>query len=1044
MACRATWLRNCAWPLVVAVITGCGGGGGSGSAPPASGGGGGSGGGPPAGANRLPVAVLASTATSGSAPLTVAFDGSGSSDPDGRIASYSWSFGDAGADAGGPQVSYTYGQPGSYVARLTVVDDRGGSDSAATTITVSEATVPDLSHSVWLNYPTFAWVTQEVFFYGYVWPDGDGTIVDFAWDFGDGSAEVHGVTARHRYSEPGDYQVSLRVTDDRGATGVGRNLIQIMSTSWPPSVHGSVFVPVGNARDLDVNRLPASGNNNDFDNAQPLDAPVVVGGYVNRPGEGPEGASKAAGDPRDIYRVVLKAGDRVVLELADAAGSDLDLYLYDDARGLVDASVDITTTEMVVAPADGAYFLEVAIVDGAGAYRLTIGAEVTVLEQPRLRLADAFVAGRAVRLPGSGAAAARAGGRASRSGRSERADRVALGEPRGRDAAALAALRRRAVMTPGQAAKLQTLVQIKSLRRAEGADAAEPEYLRKALRVPQDPLYAWQWNLREIAVPEAWSLGDQEGVPAGDGSIVAVIDTGILHNHPDLQGQWIAGYDFISDALRSADGDGLDADPEDPGDDDTMFHGTFVAGVIAARRDNRQGIAGVAPGARIMPLRVLGPGGGTSYDVAQAIRYAAGLANDSGQLPAARADIINLSLGGYVFSSVEASAVAAARAAGVILVAAAGNDATSELVYPASYPGVFSVAATIPKWGLARYSNYGPRIDLVAPGGDVDGDYDNDGLFDGIPGPDAERIGGHLEYGYSLAMGTSFSAPHMAGVLALMRSARPDLSEQTVRSWLTAGLLTTGSSFEHQYYFGYGLLNARKALRAALGFPGIDDQSPARMVPSVYAHDFGIFDYEMEIDIVRRGAGTLVIESVEVDAVWPEVHRRAVDSFGFGTYRVTVDRYAFPPGVYQASITFRAGDETLVIPIRMETPILDDTDRADDHFVVLIDADTGDIVSELLAWRGYGFGSYEFVHDSVPSGRYWLLASTDYDGDGVLCELGEACGIYPFVGAPLTVDVGVLNERRVFVSGHRWTLPEGWSERFPDGVRVTPQVITGP
>ncbi|MEJ2426892.1 MAG: S8 family serine peptidase, partial [Candidatus Thiodiazotropha sp.] len=219
--------------------------------------------------------------------------------------------------------------------------------------------------------------------------------------------------------------------------------------------------------------------------------------------------------------------------------------------------------------------------------------------------------------------------------------------------------------------------------------------------------------------------------------IVSVIDTGILFGHPDAPARLVDGYDFISDPAASGDGDGIDNNPEDNGDKtdakaNSSFHGPHVAGTVAANTNNSIGVAGVAWGVKVMPIRALGKGGGTAYDIAQSILYSAGLANDSGTTPSQRADIINMSLGGGSPNSTSQNAISAARNAGVIIFAASGNENTSVLSYPASYPGVVSVAAVDTNRERAPYSNYGSAVDIAAPGGNTLVDLNGDGYKDGV------------------------------------------------------------------------------------------------------------------------------------------------------------------------------------------------------------------------------------------------------------------------------------------------------------------------
>jgi thermitase len=205
---------------------------------------------------------------------------------------------------------------------------------------------------------------------------------------------------------------------------------------------------------------------------------------------------------------------------------------------------------------------------------------------------------------------------------------------------------------------------------------------------------------------------------------VAVIDSGICLDHPDLAGRIVSGWDFVQD----------DNQPQDE-----FGHGCGVAGIIAANVNNGIGVAGVAPNARLMPLRVLdGLGMGSSSDVAAAIVYAA----DSG------AQIINLSLGGPTTSSLLEEAVNYAASRGVTIVASAGNQGVEAALYPAAYPAAIAVGSVDQSLQRSSFSNYGWQLDLMAPGRDI---FTTD-----------------INGDYTTMTGTSFAAPEVAGAAALM------------------------------------------------------------------------------------------------------------------------------------------------------------------------------------------------------------------------------------------------------------------------------------
>ena len=250
---------------------------------------------------------------------------------------------------------------------------------------------------------------------------------------------------------------------------------------------------------------------------------------------------------------------------------------------------------------------------------------------------------------------------------------------------------------------------------------AEPNYILKPSAIPNDPGYKYQWHYPLINLPQAWDITTGSGAV-----IVAVIDTGVLLDHPDLQGQLISGYDFISDPSIARDGDGRDPDPNDAGDlgrgNSSSFHGTHVAGTIAAATNNA--MAWVASPGTPASCRCVSWDwrGGTSEDINQAILYAARLPNGSGTLPAKRADIINMSLGCACPSQAQQDVITQARNQGVIIIAAAGNDAQkgNPISYPASYTGVVSVGAVAMDKTRAPYSNFNAFVDIAAPGGDIE------------------------------------------------------------------------------------------------------------------------------------------------------------------------------------------------------------------------------------------------------------------------------------------------------------------------------------
>lgn len=376
------------------------------------------------------------------------------------------------------------------------------------------------------------------------------------------------------------------------------------------------------------------------------------------------------------------------------------------------------------------------------------------------------------------------------------------------------------------------------------------DQLRKHALAPNDPLYSGsgnnqgpasgQWYLRaptseivsSINAPSAW-----DRTTGASSIIVAVLDTGIRKDHPDLAGQIVGGYDMVgygsssSTALAIAnDGNGADSDASDPGDwvsqadidsgklgsqctsDDigsSSWHGTRVAGLIAALGNNSLGIAGVAWGSKILPMRVLGKCGGYDSDILAAMRWAAGISVPGLPSNPNAARVLNMSLGGS--GSCDASnstgqlyraAISELTALNVVVVVAAGNSAGLAVGLPGNCPGVITVAGLRHVGSKVGFSSIGPEVTLSAPGGNCV-NLTGTCLYpivstsnSGTQGPVA------ADAAYTTGVGTSFSTPLVAGTVALMLAQQPSLTvaevrsllTSTVRSFVTSGGGTTGEA----------------------------------------------------------------------------------------------------------------------------------------------------------------------------------------------------------------------------------------------------------
>jgi thermitase len=307
----------------------------------------------------------------------------------------------------------------------------------------------------------------------------------------------------------------------------------------------------------------------------------------------------------------------------------------------------------------------------------------------------------------------------------------------------------------------------------ESVEFAEPQYILmqnnvnmpNELNLPNDQLYReeYQWNLPVIETEEGWKIS------RGSKDItIAVIDTGVDLDHPDLVNRLVEGYNVLGDNHLAEDDNG---------------HGTHVAGIIASETNNHEGIAGLTWYNKIMPIKAMGTEGyGTTFDIAKGIVWAV----DHG------ADVINLSLGNYKESNVLEKAIHYAYNRNVVMVAAAGNDASKQPSYPAAYPEVLSVSAVNVDGELAEFSNHGSYINISAPGEYIPSTYFNEQ--------------------YAALSGTSMAAPHVAGLAGLVKSANPDLSNKEIMKIIQDSAIDLGRP-GRDIEFGYGMIDVKNALK---------------------------------------------------------------------------------------------------------------------------------------------------------------------------------------------------------------------------------------
>lgn len=567
-------------------------------------------------------------------------------------------------------------------------------------------------------------------------------------------------------------------------------------------------------------------------------------------------------------------------------------------------------------------------------------------------------------------------------------------------------------------AEAQTLNWIEELRKRPEVSSAVPNYRFSSLASPVDEeLYRLQWHYDLINGPVAWQLAPG----GGSGVRVAVLDSGLFSPdgnasnqtwHLDLQQNVVPGRDFV-------DGDNY---PRDPGNSvgSNVFHGTHVAGTIGAvvqgsSGNTGEGIGGVAFGSSIVPVRVLGEGGtGSSDDLIAAIRWVTG--QDDGNV---KAQVVNLSLGGLpLIQQLEDAIAFGVEQRGMIFVGAAGNSATSQRSYPAASDNVLAVSSVDAGGGLASYSNFGSWIDLAAPGGDASRDGNNDGRADVVWSTSAVEGASGFEASYAGLQGTSMAAPHVSGVMALLKEQDPARNYLDIRALLEAGALTQSSGTRSDQ-LGFGVLDASKALQA--------DSNVTVLSPSPSQVLLGTETSSTQtVNLNRIGDGAAIIDSISQPPPWFTVTQRNLPHDNFAL-DFSLDESALEENVsyrdtLEVAYTGEGVQRTLGIPVIAQVLSDEFARTAGTHFVLLVNTtpnDEGFFEAEAQIAVDVENGSYSFRFEpddgiepkrqnEVLPGSYYLVAGTDIDGDGIICQPGEACAEYPISGLRevITIEAG--------------------------------------
>ncbi len=385
---------------------------------------------------------------------------------------------------------------------------------------------------------------------------------------------------------------------------------------------------------------------------------------------------------------------------------------------------------------------------------------------------------------------------------------------------------------------------IRVLQGISSVKYAEPNYVTHLLLIPNDPFFATkQWGPQRINAPAAWDI-----TTGNANSVVAVVDSGVSSTHPEFSGKLLTGTNCVSGGST----------------DDDNGHGTHVAGIAAAIGNNGAGIAGISWGSSVLPIKSANSAGVlTTVTETCGIDFGATFASSN---PTMRV-VENLSWGGPAYSQLVKDAVDFALQSGVVVVASAGNDGKATVLFPAGYPGVMAVGATIPSGARATFSTYGSHLSVAAPGVDIYSTF--------------------LGTGYAYETGTSMAAPHVSGVVALVRAVNPSLTPAQVRSQIEQTATRSGG-FDPQ--LGWGVVNAAAAVGATVA--GNYGKVQVTVMTVVGAVPGGPVDVIVWIGTPACSALTQVVQTAKTGTVQPGV--AVFSEVPAGSYCVTASE-AIPP-----------------------------------------------------------------------------------------------------------------------------------------------------
>lgn len=753
----------------------------------------------------------------------------------------------------------------------------------------------------------------------------------------------------------------------------------------------SILLPSGYSGDGENMSLDPNTRNDDNDsiygayavlNSETLG--TTVAGAVTR----------FADDRSDFFQANLQQGTVISTTASNdtADNSDADLYLYDEQLNLINASFNSNASESLTVPSDGNYYIEMAHYSGDRAkYSLNFSAGHVSNSDHALTLNGGLIPGElmvaGISLPTLqqlGLAGQLIKGSLKNGGLLKTHFPALLlnGILNGYHAAEEYRQRRSLIRDNAQRARYDSIILARVLQQALGG-IVEPNIRLGISSVDSNDSYAYQqWSLEQIGIENAW-----QSTEGSSTTHVAVIDTGFLLQHRDLQAAFTTGWNYVDDNNNPAATTAL-----------SLQHGTHVAGIIAAQRNNGLDIAGIAPKVKIIPIKVMKPDClcGSLYDALQGILWAAGEDNSAGTKSANPAKVINLSIDlPTSHSNFLSNTINTAAAAGSVVVWAAGNNSSRINVdegHSLKTPGLLVTAASGRYGKIAHYSNYGNIIDVIAPGGDTR--TDNGSLR-------IRSLSGHVSttgeqiHNSSNMQGTSQAAPHVSGSLALAASVWPNFSAEAVEAMLESGSLTEDTGIHGpDSYHGHGRIDADKSVRAALqaaSQPATSNSNQLRLRANPGELNFGGSFQQLTLNIEANLADMPAL-TVSYRSSGLNVTPADTDNNGLGDWQVTLDRDAISDDLYQGVIIFQTGEQKLYVPVtahssgylprstgigKMLVEFLNPLDQRREHHV---EADIS------------GPQTFSFDLGTIPAGDYIIRASSDLDNNGRYCELGEFCG----------------------------------------------------